>query len=28
LMGLWEDQWAREKESEDKNMFENQIDFE
>jgi len=28
LMGLWEDQWAREKESENKNMFENQVDFE
>ena len=28
LMGLWEDQWAREAESEKKDMFENQVDFE
>lgn len=28
LMGLWEDQWAREAESENKTMFENQVDFE
>ena len=28
LMGLWEDQWAREKEVDQLDMFENQIDFE
>ena len=28
IMGLWEDQWAREAESENKTMFENQVDFE
>jgi hypothetical protein len=28
LMGLWEDQWAREKEVNQLDMFENQVDFE
>jgi hypothetical protein len=28
LMGLWEDQWAREKEVDQLDMFENQVDFE
>jgi hypothetical protein len=28
LMGLWEDQWSREKEVDQLNMFENQVDFE
>jgi hypothetical protein len=28
LMGLWEDQWAREKEVDQMSLFENQIDFE
>jgi hypothetical protein len=28
LMGLWEDQWAREKEINQLDMFENQVDFE
>jgi hypothetical protein len=28
LMGLWEDQWAREKEVSHASLFENQVDFE
>jgi len=28
LMGLWEDQWAREKEVVKSSLFENQVDFE
>jgi len=27
-MGLWEDQWAREKEVVKSSLFENQVDFE
>jgi hypothetical protein len=28
LMGLWEDQWLREADTNQLDMFENQIDFE
>jgi len=28
IMGLWEDQWAREKEVDQMSLFENQVDFE